>query len=270
MPIVQHDFNGTPISQTADDTLIGNTLVPKGYTNLTEMCKTKNKKLGHYLSLKTTQEYITALEKNLKVDIAIPVSPMVIIIQGSFAGISTFQGTWGHIEVAMDLAKWIDVECRIWANRVLVKVVQGDVKALTPEAELAMKKLTDLWEQIRQHGKETRRTLTDAIAAYFKRHPELTETYKSDVWWMATNAMYNIVFGLDAMELEKFLNCARHKSRDFLDQKCLMAIDRAEAGICQLIDNRDIEPCDAVFQYRDFFGVTQMFPNKKLVPVDFN
>jgi hypothetical protein len=154
--------------------------------------------------------------------------------------------------------------------RVLVQVVHGEFAALTPEAEAAMKKLTKLWEQIRQHGKETRRTLTDAIAAYIKRHPELDEKYNSDVWWMATNAMYNIVFGLDATELEKFLDCKRHKSRDFLDQKCLMAIDRAEAGICQLIDNRDIEPCDAVFQYHDFFGVKQMFPNKKLEQADLN
>ena len=266
MPIVQHDFNGTSISQTTEDTYFGKYLVPKGFVNLTEMCKAGNKKLSGYLRLNGVKEYLFALENNLKNDVQINASSVIVEVEG----FGYVQGTWGHIEVAMDLAKWIDVECRIWANRVLVKVVQGDVKALTPEAELAMKKLTDLWEQIRQHGKETRRTLTDAIAAYFKRHPELTETYKSDVWWMATNAMYNIVFGLDAMELEKFLNCARHKSRDFLDQKCLMAIDRAEAGICQLIDKSDIEPCDAVFQYRDFFGVTQMFPNKKLDPVDFN
>ncbi|MFM6138424.1 MAG: KilA-N domain-containing protein [Sphaerospermopsis kisseleviana] len=244
--------------------------MPRGYVNLTDMCKANGKKLGHYLSLKTTQEYITAFEKSLKVDIAIPVSPVVIIIQGSFAGISTLQGTWGHIELAMDLAKWINVDFRIWANRVLVKIVHGEFEALTPEAEEAMKKLTKLWEQIRQHGKETRRTLTDAIAAYTKRHPELTKEYQNNVWWMATNAMYTIVFGLDAVDLEKFLGCDRHKSRDFLNQKCLRTIDRAEAGICQLIDNRDIEPCDAVFQYRDFFGVKPMFPSKKLEMDDLN
>lgn len=100
------------------------------------------------------------------------------------------------------------------------------------------------------------------IAAYTKRHPELTKEYKDNVWWRATNAMYNIVFGLDVVELEKFLGCNRYKSRDFLDQKCLMTIDRAEAGICQLIDNRDVEPCDAVFQYRDFFGVKPIVPTK--------
>lgn len=156
------------------------------------------------------------------------------------------------------------------ANRVLVKIVHGEFLALTKEAEEAAAKLNKLWDLIRQHGKETRRTLTDAIDAYLKRHPDLDKKYIADVWWMTTNAMYNVVFGMDAVELEKFLDCKRHTSRDFLDQKCLSVIDRAEAGICQLIDNRDLEPCDAVFSYRDFFGVKPMFPNKKLEPSDLN
>ena len=270
MTIVQHNFHGKPIFQTSEDTLIGNILVPKGYVNLTAICQANKKKLSHYLELKSTKEYIVALETDFLEDAKKTASRVVITIQGCFDGDSSLQGTWGHIELAMDLAKWVNVDFRIWANRVLVKIVHGEFEALTPEAEEAMKKLTRLWEQIRQHGKETRRTLTDAIAAYTKRHPELTKEYQDNVWWMATNAMYNIVFGLDAVELEKFLGCNRHKSRDFLDQKCLMTIDRAEAGICQLIDNRDVEPCDAVFQYRDFFGVKPMFPSKKLEMADLN
>ena len=270
MAIVQHDFQGKTISQTSEETLIANTVVPKGYVNLTDMCKANGKKLGHYLSLKTTQEYITAFEKSLKVDIGITIPPVIITIQGSYSGISTFQGTWGHIEIAIDLAKWINVDFRIWANKVLVHVIQGNVKALTPEAELAMEKLNNLWEQIRQHGKETRRTLTDAIAAYLKRHPELGEDYRNNVWWLTTNAMYQAVFGLNATDLEQLLECERHKSRDYLDQKCLMAVDRAEAGICQLIDNRDIEPSEAVLKYQSFFGLKEIFPIKKLKQSDLN
>ena len=266
MTILQHKFKNSAIQQSSSDTILAGHLIPKGYVNATAMCKANGKLWGTYWKTQKAQSFANIVTASV-IPNGITVES-VIIIQGGDD--PTIQGTWVHPKVAMHLAMWISDEFAYWATDVLLRVVNGEYQALTKEAEEAAAKLEKFWEQIRQHGKETRRTLTDAIAAYFKRHPELTETYKSDVWWMATNAMYNIVFGLDAMELEKFLNCARHKSRDFLDQKCLMAIDRAEAGICQLIDNRDIEPCDAVFQYRDFFGVTQMFPNKKLDPVDFN
>lgn len=242
-----------------------------GYTNLTEMCKTNpKKKLADYLRLSTTKEYFSGLEKSLEVDMGNPVSSVVITIQGSFSGISTSQGTWGHPEVAIDLARWISIPFRIWANRVLLKVVQGDYQALTPEAELAMKKLTELWDLIRQHGKETRRTLTDAIQQYLLRHPDKSADYKRWIYANATNAMYNAVFCMTAQQLEEFLTCGRNKSRDNLDLKCLDKIDRVEAAICDLINDQDIEPMAAVASYVKFMKVTPMFPNKKLEQCDLN
>lgn len=121
MTILQHSFDAIRISQASNDTLVGNILIPKGYTNLTEMCKVKNKDLLDYLRLAETKKH-TILEKNLKGDIHNDASTL----QGLFTGIVTFQGTWGHIEVAKDLAKWIDVEFGIWADKILVQVFQSN------------------------------------------------------------------------------------------------------------------------------------------------
>lgn len=263
MTILQHNFNNALIQQSSSDVTLAGQLIPKGWTNATAMCKANNKTWSNYWKTKGAKSFADKVSTAL-----LNGSPATITIEGGNE--KDIQGTWVHPKVAMHLSMAISDDFALWATDVLLRIVNGEYKALTKEAELAAAKLNKLWEQIRQHGKETRRTLTDAIAAYMKRHPELKDSYKSDTWWMTTNAMYNIVFGLDATELEKFLNCERHKSRDYLDQKCLMAIDRAEAGICQLIDNRDVEPCDAVFQYRDFFGVKQLFPNKKIEQRDLN
>ena len=263
MTIISHLFAGSIISQSDEITEIMNISIPKGWVNATAMCKANGKTWSNYWKTQSAKSFASKVSTAL-----LNGSPATISIEGGNE--RDIQGTWVHIKVAIHLAMWISDDFALWATDVLLRVVNGEFEALTPEAEEAMKKLTKLWEQIRQHGKETRRTLTDAIAAYTRRHPELTKEYQDNVGWMATNAIYNIVFGLDAVELEKFLGCNRHKSRDFLDQKCLMTIDRAEAGICQLIDNRDVEPCDAVFQYRDFFGVKPMFPSKKLEMADLN
>jgi hypothetical protein len=230
------------------------------------MCKANGKKLSHYLALKSTKQYITALENNFRNDADIPVSIAVVEVEGY----GDIQGTWGHIEVAMDLAKWVDVEFRIWANRVLVKVVQGDFKALTPEAEQALKKLNELWDLIRQHGKATRNDLTYSIKQYLLRHPDKSDDYKRWIYANATDAMYLVVFGMKAQRLEEFLTCGRNKSRDNLDAKCLDKIDRVEAAICDLINDQDIEPMEAVAEYSRFMRLKPMFPNKKLEQFDLN
>lgn len=82
--------------------------------------------------------------------------------------------------------------------------------------------------------------------------------------------MYNAVFGMTAQQLEEFLTCGRNKSRDNLDSKCLDKIDRVESAICDLINDQDIEPMEAVERYVKFMRVKPMFPNKKLESYDLN
>lgn len=270
MTIVQHDFCGQTIYQTSEDTLIGNVLVPKGYSNLTNICQVSKKKLSHYLELKGTKEYIKALDLENLSDGKKTASPVVITVQGCFKGDSSLQGTWGHIEVTLDLAKWVSTPFRVWANRVLVKVINGEFKALTADAEQALKKLNELWDLIRQHGKATRNDLTYSIKQYLLRHPDSSENYRRWIYANATNLMYNAVFGMTAQQLEEFLTCGRNKSRDNLDSKCLDKIDRVESAICDLINDQDIEPMEAVERYVKFMKLKPMFPNKKLESYDLN
>ncbi|AUB41644.1 Protein of unknown function DUF1392 [Nostoc flagelliforme CCNUN1] len=55
------------------------------------------------------------LEANMKILISL----LVIDIQGY----GSEQSTWIHPEIAIDLARWVSVEFRIWANRTLMKVM---------------------------------------------------------------------------------------------------------------------------------------------------
>ena len=266
MTIIQHDFQNFAIPQTANDSTVAGKFVPKGYVNATAMCKANGKLWGTYWKTQKAQNFSKLVTSSV-----IPngiSAESVIIIQGGDD--PTVQGTWVHPKVAMHLAMWISDDFAFWATDVLLRVVNGDYKALTPEAQLAAERLNKLWDEIRKHGKETRRKLTDAIASYLERHPELSDDYANGVYGGATNARYKAVFGMTAVELEEFLECKRNHSRDYLDRKCLSAIDRAEEGICNLIDNRDIEPYLAVKNYQDFFSIKKMFPSKKLEAFDLN
>lgn len=242
------------------DVVVDGVFIPKNYYNASLMCSLGSANLSDYL---TEHKSFASL-----VNTYLDGSPATITIQGGDD--PTVQGTWVHPKVAMHLAMWISDDFAFWATDVLLKVVNGDYKALTPEAQLAAERLSKLWSEIRKHGKETRRKLTDAIASYIDRHPELEQEYLGSIYAGATNSMYLVVFGMTALELEDFLGCKRNHSRDCLDRKCLMAIDRAEEGICNLIDYRDVEPYQAVKNYRDFFYIQPLFPSKKLEYPEFN
>lgn len=79
------------------------------------MCHANNKSWGHYKERKSTKAYWTALSN----DIGIPISSLIIEIDGY----GSSQGTWVHPEIAIDLAQWVSVEFRLWANRTLMKVM---------------------------------------------------------------------------------------------------------------------------------------------------
>jgi len=90
------DYNGTVIQRRYD-----------GFVNLTQMCQANRKRLTHWLNLKSTQDYI----QFITAEDGITASDVIEVIQGS-----SVQGTWGHPELAIDLAKWISNEFRRWCN----------------------------------------------------------------------------------------------------------------------------------------------------------
>ena len=247
MTIIQHNFDDVYISQTDEDMVIGDYEIPKGYVNLTEMCKCNSKKkLNDYLRLDSTKEYIPALAKSLEVETGIPPAPMVIIVQGSFSGISTLQGTWGHIEVAIDLARWISIPFRIWANRVLRYVLNNEFEALTEEAEKAKLKLDGLWKEVRISGISVRKSLTKSIQDWYTNNPGGTTRPLHAMISTVTNLIYQKLWGMDAKQLEDHLGCGRHELRDYLDPSSLRILERAEDNVIEFISEDNIKPVDAV------------------------
>lgn len=117
-----HKWHDTEINQMPEDDQLGKYSIPKGYVNATQMCHANNKSWGHYKERKFTKAYWTALSN----DIGIPISSLVIEVDGY----GSSQGTWIHPEIAIDLAQWVSVEFRIWANRTLMKVMmnQGPIQ----------------------------------------------------------------------------------------------------------------------------------------------
>lgn len=120
MKLTKHTWNGSDISQLKEDTKISKYDVPAGYVNATQMCFSCNKQFNDYARLESTKAYWEGLQK----ETGIPVSNLVFSIRGRADKIP--QGTWVHPEIAIDLAQWVSVEFRIWANRTLRKVIETE------------------------------------------------------------------------------------------------------------------------------------------------
>jgi hypothetical protein len=113
--MLTHFWHESEINQMPQDGEIGKYAVPKGYVNASQMCKANGKFLADYTKLKSTKQYLQALSNDMKILISL----LVIDIQGY----GSEQSTWIHPEIAIDLARWVSVEFRIWANRTLMKVM---------------------------------------------------------------------------------------------------------------------------------------------------
>jgi KilA-N domain len=130
-----HNWNGNQITQVAVDTRIASFDIPANYVNATQMCKACGKQFNDYSRLETTKAYWNGLSA----ETGIPVSGLVISIKGG--NDKQVQGTWVNPEIAIDLAQWVSVEFRIWANRTLRQVIKEKAKPsesqslLTPTPE---------------------------------------------------------------------------------------------------------------------------------------
>ena len=125
--MLSHLWHDSKINQMPQDGQIGKYIVPKGYVNATQMAQANQKLLSDYMRLKSTKEYLQTLAN----DMGIPISSLVVEIQGY----GSEQSTWLHPEVAIDVARWVSIPFRIWANRTLMKVMMGEVKPVIEELQ---------------------------------------------------------------------------------------------------------------------------------------
>ena len=88
-PIIKRDVNETYIALRLTD----------GYVNASALCEACDKNLDDYIRLKTTDEFMKELSK----EINIPVSDLV---QPFESRNRTINGTWVHPQMAINLAQW--------------------------------------------------------------------------------------------------------------------------------------------------------------------
>ncbi|MBR8828788.1 MAG: KilA-N domain-containing protein [Gomphosphaeria aponina SAG 52.96 = DSM 107014] len=131
---LEHNYLGNLIEQRVAD----------GYVNLTQMAKTGNKRLGNYLRLNSTRAYLEVLS----IETQIRVSGLITI--SSFTPGKGTGDTWGHPEVAIDLALWISPQFRVWANFTLKQIIQGKEteSERSPKALTAAKATRQIYELV--------------------------------------------------------------------------------------------------------------------------
>ncbi|MBW4525050.1 MAG: KilA-N domain-containing protein [Phormidium tanganyikae FI6-MK23] len=254
-----HIYDEFSIPQSEQDQVLAGKLIPRGYVNGSQMCKANDKRFGNYIHNKSAKAYCDVVS----LDTGIPASSLLIEIAGTPNGDPSLQGTWVHPDIATHLAHWISPAFYLWSNRVLVKVLDPKFDANDPEFQKFRAKAQQLHTEIRMKGIVTRISLTDAIEAYKSRHPELSQNDRQWLIKNATDAMYKLVFGMNAEKLEALLGCPRHTSRDFLGSNSLRAIEFAEHLICSFINNHDLHPLSAIRQVGMLGVVKDMQPEPK-------
>jgi hypothetical protein len=243
MSIILHNFNGITINQVAEDMFLGGTLIPKGYVNATEMCKANGKRWDKYIAFSKTPAFLQELSR-ITVDPSQGVSKLPHIIQHTEG--QRIVSTWISFPVATNLASWISPEFAAWASIALSHIMLGNFVALTAEAQEAQRELKEVWDRIRSSTKVTRRTLTDAIKDWYDRNPGETSKEPWLMYALVTNAIYQKLWGMDALQIESVIGCKRNKSRDYLSVESLKDLEIAESNVADYIDEDNIHPLEAV------------------------
>ncbi|HEY9598512.1 MAG TPA: hypothetical protein V6D33_12660 [Cyanophyceae cyanobacterium] len=97
-------------------------------------------------------------------------------------------------------------------------------------------------------GKVIRRQLTDAIADYLKKHPELSNNDKRWIYKNCSDRTNKLAIGKVAKKAAEDLRCDQSKLRDFLETNELVKLTSLEDLTVRIIDLHDIHPLDAVKQ----------------------
>lgn len=108
------------VDRQIDDSHIEQRLMD-GYINATALCKACGKNLADYLRLKTTNEFIKELARDMG-------NPMSVVIQIVRGGNPRFQGTWVHPQVAINLAQWASAKFAVAVSKWVLEWMQGNIK----------------------------------------------------------------------------------------------------------------------------------------------
>ena len=112
--LIVREWNGRTIRQRED-----------GYMSATDMAQANGKKVNHWLSLKSTNEFLESFSSVT----AIPVTELVQVFQG---GLPEEQGTWIHPDIAPDFGTWCSVPFRVQVNRWIKELMTTGSVSLEP------------------------------------------------------------------------------------------------------------------------------------------
>jgi hypothetical protein len=103
--------------------------------------------------------------------------------------------------------------------------------------------------EARIKGKVARRFLTDAIKDYIDRHSDLSDNYKKFVYSNCSDCLNKIIFGAKAKQAKEFYSVPEHSLlRNHIPVAALRELELTEEMAKRLIDERDLEPLEAVKQ----------------------
>lgn len=120
-------------------------------------------------------------------------------------------------------------------------------------------------EQARIAGKYTRRSLTDAINSYVKRHPELPKKTKDYIYAKTTDNTYKALFGFSSKVLKETRGVKN--LRDNMTMAEINAIDTVEGIAQRLIDIEDVSPIRAMLIASERALLTRVFIGETLEAV---
>jgi len=81
---------------------------------------------------------------------------------------------------------------------------------------------------------------------WYQQNPGGTTCPQHAMYARTTDAIYQTLWGMKAIEIELRLGCERHQLRNHLSVDCLRILDRAEDRVTEFIDLDNIKPIDAV------------------------
>ena len=184
MTTIKHNWNGYAITQLTENTEIAQYEIPAGYVNATQMCKACGRNFNDYSKTDSTKAYWKALSTETN----ILVSELVITIKGGNNKQS--QGTWVHPEIAIDLAQWVSVEFRIWANSTLRKLITGETSPQSrPEIEQSYDLLSKIFGGLNISPEVQKIHVLDCLRKQYDL-PMLTEASKALEQYTAVKQRY--------------------------------------------------------------------------------
>lgn len=107
--LIQADYQGQAIAFTGE-----------AWFNATAVAARFDKRVGDWLDLASTKEYIAALAADTE-------TGKSGFVKSKRGGDVTAQGTWFHPELAVAFARWLDVRFGIWCDRQIKAILTNPI-----------------------------------------------------------------------------------------------------------------------------------------------